>query len=128
MDLTLTLHAGELSIVRLSPHAGLPAWLDFESRPLVSVTFSANELSIVCPTALVPRNLRSEGPWRAFEIEGPIDFALTGVLASVLDPLAEAGLGIFALSTFDTDWILVRAEKIAAAQAALARHFQLREA
>ena len=127
MNLILNLHPGELSIVRLSPHAGLPAWLDFEARPLVSVTCSANELSIVCPADLVPQDHRSEGPWRAFEIIGPIDFALTGVLASVLDPLAGAGLGIFALSTYDTDWILVRAEKIAAAQATLAEHFQLRE-
>jgi hypothetical protein len=52
---------------------------------------------------------------------------LTGVLASVLDPLAVAGLSIFALSTHDTDWVLVRAEKIAAAQAALGERFQLRE-
>jgi hypothetical protein len=128
MNLTLNLHPGELSIVRLSPNAGLPAWLDLTARPLVSVAFTANELSVVCPATLVPSGHRSEGPWRAFEIEGPIEFALTGVLASVLDPLAGAGLSIFAVSTYDTDWILVRAEKLAAAQAALAAHFQIREA
>ncbi len=128
MNLTLNLHQEELSIVRLSPQAGIPAWLDLAAPPLVSVTLTAVEVSIVCPTNLVPRRHRSEGPWRAFELEGPIDFALTGVLASVLDPLAGAGLSIFALSTYDTDWILVRAEKIAAAQAALAAHFQLRAA
>jgi hypothetical protein len=127
MNLTLNLHQGELSIVRLSPQAGLPAWLDFAARPLVSVTFAANELSIVCPTNLVPHGLRSESPWRAFEIQGPIDFALTGVLASVLEPLAAAGLSIFALSTYDTDWILVRSEKLATALSVLATHFQLRE-
>ncbi len=121
MNLTLNLHQGELSIVRLSPQAVLPAWLDLAARPLVSVTFAANELSIVCPTNLVPPGHRSEGPWRAFEIEGPIDFALTGVLASVLHPLAAAGLSIFALSTYDTDWALVRSEKLATAQAALRR-------
>jgi uncharacterized protein len=127
MNLILNLHQGELSIVRLSPHAVLPAWLDLAEPPLVSVTFSPNELSIVCPARLVPHGHPGEGPWRAFEIEGPIDFALTGVLASVLNPLAGAGLGIFALSTYDTDWILVRAEKLAAARAALAKHFQIRE-
>jgi hypothetical protein len=128
MNLTLILHQGELSIVRLSPQPGLPAWLDLAAPPLVSVTFAANEVSIVCPTNLAPPAQRSEGPWRAFEIEGPIDFGLTGVLASVLDPLAAAGLSIFALSTYDTDWILIRSEKLAAAQAALAAHFKLREA
>lgn len=127
MNLTLNLHQAELSIVRLSPQAGFPAWLDLAAPPLVSVTFAANELSIVCPTNLVPPGHRSEGPWRAFEIQGPIDFALTGVLASVLEPLAGARLSIFALSTYDTDWILVRAEKLAAAQSALATHFQIRE-
>ena len=127
MKLILNLHQGELSIVRLSPQTGLPAWLDITASPLVSITRTANELSIVCPTTLVPSSHAREGPWRGFEIEGPIDFALTGVLASVLNPLAMAGLGIFALSTYDTDWILVRAEKLPAAQSALRVHFQLRE-
>jgi uncharacterized protein len=125
--LTLNLRQGELSIVRLSPHAVFPAWLDLAEPPLVSVTFCPSELSIVCPARLVPDGYQREGPWRAFEIEGPIDFALTGVLASALDPLAGAGLSIFALSTYDTDWILVRAERLAAAHAALATHFQIRE-
>lgn len=128
MNLTLTLHPGELSIVRMAPGTALPAWLDLAERPLVSVTAAANELSIVCPAFLVPESHRTEGPWRAFEIEGPIDFALTGVLAAVLNPLAAAGLSIFALSTYDTDWILVRTDKLAAAGAVLAAHFRIRVA
>jgi hypothetical protein len=127
MNLILNLHQRDLSVVRLSPQDGVPAWLDLAASPLVSVTFATNELSIVCRTNLVPHGLRSEGPWRAFEIVGPIDFGLTGVLASVLNPLAVAGLSIFALSTYDTDWILVRSESISTAQAALAAHFHLRE-
>jgi hypothetical protein len=128
MPLTLSLHPGELSIVRLPAQGGLPAWLDSAARPLVSITFAANETSIVCPAEQVPNGQRSEGPWRAFEIDGPIDFALTGVLASVLDPLAAAGLSIFALSTYDTDWILLRTDKLAAAGAVLAAHFRIRVA
>lgn len=127
-SLTLSLHPGELSVVRLSPQAELPAWLDIAARPLVSITFAANETSIVCPATQVPNGQRSEGPWRAFEIQGPIDFSLTGVLASVLDPLAAAGLSIFALSTYDTDWILVPTDKLAAAGAVLAAHFRIRVA
>jgi len=128
MKLTLTLHGGDLSIVRLLPQAELPVWLNLAARPLVSITFAANEVSIVCPSDLVPPGHPSEGHWRGFEIEGPIDFGLTGVLASVLNPLAAAGLSIFAISTFDTDWILVRADKLAAAGAALAAHFRIRVA
>jgi uncharacterized protein len=128
MSLTLSLHPGELSIVRLAPQAAIPAWLEISAHPLVSISFSANETSIVCPTNQVPDGQRTEGPWRAFEIDGPIDFALTGVLASVLNPLAAAGLGIFALSTYDTDWILVRTDKLAAAGAVLAAHFRIRVA
>jgi hypothetical protein len=128
LSLTLSLHPGELSIVRLSTQAELPAWLHLAARPLVSVTFAANETSIVCPTKQVPNGQPAEGPWRAFEIDGPIDFALTGVLASVLNPLAAAGLSIFALSTYDTDWILVRTDKLAAAGAVLAAHFRIRVA
>jgi len=127
MNLILNLHQRDLSIVRLSPQDGVPAWLDLAASPLVCVTFATNELSIVSPANVVPRGLRSEGPWRAFEIVGPIDFGLTGVLASVLNPLAAAGLSIFALSTYDTDWILVRSESLAIAKSALAVHFQLRE-
>jgi hypothetical protein len=128
MPLTLSLHPGELSIVRLAPQAELPAWLHLGGCPLVSISFSANETSIVCPTWQVPSGQRTEGPWRAFEIDGPIDFALTGVLSSVLNPLASAGLSIFALSTYDTDWILVRVDKLAAAGAVLAAHFRIRVA
>ena len=123
----LNLHQLDLSIVRFSPQDKIPAWLDLAALPLVSVTFASNELSIVCPSNLVPHGLRNEGPWRAFEIVGPIDFGLAGVLASVLNLLAAAGLSIFALSTYDTDWILVRSESFATAQAALAAHFHLRE-
>ncbi len=129
MSLTLKLHPDELSIVRLLPQAEVPAWVDIYSRPLVSVTLSANEMSIVCLSSHVPSGERSEGPWRAFEIVGPIDFALTGVLASVLNPLAAAGLGIFAISTFDTDWILVRADRVADSRAALtAAQFRVEDA
>jgi hypothetical protein len=128
MNLTLTMHQGDLSIVRLPPQAGIPAWLNLAARPLVSIASAANEVSIICPAGLVPTGQRSEGPWRAFEIVGPIDFALTGVLASVLNPLAAAGLSIFAVSTYDTDWILVRADKLAAAGAVLAPHFRIRVA
>ena len=125
MDLALRLLDETLAVVRLDAGAALPGWLDLSAAPLVSVVRTGDELSIVCPEALVPGGVRCEGGWRAFRIVGTIDFALTGVLAAVLEPLAEARVGIFALSTFDTDYVLVRAEQLEQARAALARRFPM---
>jgi hypothetical protein len=79
------------------------------SPPFFCITSSREELSLVCSVESVPSGVHWEGPWRAFQLEGPIPFTLTGVLASVLNPLAEHRVGIFALSTFDTDYVLVNA-------------------
>ena len=74
---------------------------------------------MVAPESATPSDVRAERGWRALQVAGPIDFSLTGVLASVLQPLAAARIGIFAVSTFDTDYVLVRAESLDPAIAAL---------
>jgi hypothetical protein len=103
----LTLLPGELAVERHPPDAPLP---DRGGHgPLWSVTRTARELSVVRP---------GEG-WRAFEVEGPLDHALTGVLASIATPLAEAGVPIFAIATYDTDYVLVPAGRVDDATAAL---------
>jgi hypothetical protein len=84
-----------------------------------SITRTAEELSIVCPTDQAPPKAKCESPWTCFKLEGPFPFSLTGVLASCLEPLAERGIPIFAVSTFDTDYILVREEHAATALEAL---------
>jgi len=84
-----------------------------------SVTRTADELSVVCREDEVPEGARSEGGWRVLKLEGPFEFSEVGVLASVTAPLAEAGVGIFALSTFDTDYLLVREDQVGSAAAAL---------
>ena len=127
MDLTLRLLSGKLAVARLAASAPLPVWLDLAAAPLASVVRTGEELSIVCPAALVPEGVQCARDWRAFRIAGVIDFALTGVLASVLNPLGEAGVGIFALSTFDTDYILVRTDQLSQARAALAAHFPIED-
>ena len=73
----------------------------------------------------MPSEVAAERDWRAFEVEGPLDFALTGVLAGLATPLAEAGIGIFVLSTYDTDYLLVRAADLQQAQAVLSRRCDL---
>jgi hypothetical protein len=74
----------------------------------VSVTRTAEELSIVCPSDAVPDSVRTERDFRALKIEGPFDFSLTGILLAVIGPLADAGISIFAVSTYDTDYVLVK--------------------
>jgi hypothetical protein len=92
-------------VVRLGPGSALPAWA--ESASVFSVTATATETSVVCAARNVPTKARHQRPFTAFEVQGPLDFALTGVLASLLVPLADAEVSVFTLSTFDTDWILV---------------------
>jgi hypothetical protein len=123
----LRLLDGELAIVRLPPEAAIPAWLSFTAEPLVSVTRTAHELSIVCPAGAVPAAISCEAGFRAFTVEGKLEFSAVGVLSALLNPLAEAGISILALSTFDTDYVLVRVAMLDAARAALRENFVLIE-
>ncbi len=96
------------AICRLAPNAPVPAGM--VDTPLVCVTRTSEELSIVCPVNQAPQNAKCELPWICFKLEGPFPFSLTGILASVIDPLAQSGIPIFAISTFDTDYVLVKEE------------------
>lgn len=87
-----------------------------------SVTRTDKEVSVVSTEASAPAGARTEPGWRAFEVAGPLAFSMTGVLASLTTPLAEAGISLFAHSTFDTDYVLVRAGDVARATAALVAH------
>ena len=108
MSQTLVRYDDALAVVRLGPGADVPAWAT--ASTLFSVTATRTETSIVCHASTVPAKARREGPFVAFEVAGPLDFALTGVLSSLLVPLAEAEVSVFALATYDTDWILVKAD------------------
>jgi hypothetical protein len=106
--LTLQVLADRLVICRLAPDDEVPAWAWHGA--LVSVTRTAEELSIVCAEAAVLDTIAPvERGWRALRVEGTLDFELVGILAGLATRLAEAGISIFALSTFDTDYLLVRA-------------------
>ena len=94
--------------------------IDFEAEP-VFLGKTDGELSLVCPTERCPaRTAAREDGWRAMRIEGVLDFSLIGILAKLAGVLAEAGVGIFAVSTYNTDYILVKAEQLTRAQSALA--------
>jgi hypothetical protein len=105
------------AVCRLGPEAPVPAAI--ADTPFVSITRTAEELSIVCPVSQAPQNAKCELPWICFKLEGPFPFSLTGVLASVIDPLAQSGIPIFAMSTFDTDYVLVEEESAESALKAL---------
>jgi uncharacterized protein len=108
---------GRWAVCRLHAEAAVPAWA--EGGSFFSATRTREELSIVCEEAAVPEGVKAERGWAALRLHGPIPFATTGVLASLAAPLAAAGISLFALSTFDTDYLLVKAESLAAAVSAL---------
>lgn len=112
MTYSIARYPETLAIVRLGPGTEIPAWA--ESSSIFSVTATATETSIVCASRSVPKKARHHKPYTAFAVQpepGSADFDLssgvTGVLVALLAPLAEEGVSVFALSTFDTDWILV---------------------
>jgi uncharacterized protein len=127
MNLALRLLPGELAILQLPSDAAPPSWLSFSAKPLVSVTHTADELSIVCPLSEVPVGMPCEAGWRVFGVEGKQDFSAVGILSSIVSPLAGAGISIFSISTFDTDYILVRAGALEKASGVLRQHFKLLE-
>jgi hypothetical protein len=104
--LKLRLLPGTFAVCRLEPDAALPAWA--LAGDLVSITRTPDELSIVCPESLVPNGILAEKSWRCIKIRGPLPFSMTGILASLVNPLAEAGVSLFAFSTYDTDYVLVK--------------------
>lgn len=115
--LTLTTLDVRLAVCRLDPASRFPLWAT--AAALFSVTRTADELSIVCPEEFVPGDVKCESGWRVLKLEGPFEFSLVGVLSSVAAPLAEAGVGIFAVSTYDTDYVLVKDAQLELATAAL---------
>ena len=115
--LRLRMLDGHMSVCRLDPGSEIPEWPI--AGGFFSLTRTGDELSVVCPEGAVPGGVRSEEGWRVLMLEGPFEFSEVGVLVSVAAPLAEAGVGIFALSTFDTDYVLVKKEQLESAVAAL---------
>ncbi len=106
------------AICRLEKTAPFPPWAS-ASQGLLCLARTQDEVSVVCEDRLVPPDARSERGWRAVRVAGTLDFSLTGVLARIAQPLAESRVSLFALSTFDTDYVLVREATLDAALRAL---------
>lgn len=114
--LDLKILAGAFAVSRLPADAPFPEWAQ---GALLSLTRTPEELSVVSAVGSVPESVRSERGWRALQVEGPLEFSLVGILATLSETLAEAEVPIFALSTFDTDYLLVRGQDLSRAVRAL---------
>lgn len=112
-----SLVAAQLAVCRLVPDGPIPAWAT--AGEWWTVTRAGSELSIVCEARLVPPGVVSSGPWRLLAVEGPLSHALVGIMAAISAALAAVDIPIFAISTYDTDLVLVPANLLDQAQTAL---------
>ena len=123
LKLSLSILDENFAVCRLNANDKIPDWIIKEH--FYSITKTADELSIVCFEKDVPDHVKSEKDWRAIKINGVLDFSQTGILASLAVPLAEAKIGIFVLSTFNTDYILVKNNKLEKAIEILSKFFNI---
>lgn len=115
--LTLSVLDERFAIARLEPGAELPEWAF--AGPFASVTATADEVSVICPEENVPAGTLHEGGWRCLGIVGELDFSLAGVIASLAGPLAAVGVAILLISTYDSDYLLVKDDRLERAIEAL---------
>jgi hypothetical protein len=100
----------EYAVCKLEPEHDIPEWAT--RNGFWSVTKTRNELSIVCSEDRVPEDVNAESGWRILEVEGPLDFSMTGVLNSLTKPLADSRISVFVLSTYLTDYLLVHSKDL----------------
>ncbi|MFC0004221.1 ACT domain-containing protein [Micromonospora siamensis] len=121
--LDVALLPGEYAVCRLAAGAPLPAtlWGELDDADVVTVSWTAEGISLICPVTRVPAGATVETDWRCLRVVGPLDLAVTGTLAALVDPLAAARVSVVAFSTFDTDHLLVPAVRLTEATGALER-------
>lgn len=98
---------GRYAVCRLRPESAVPAWA---AGPFVNITFTDDELAIICPAERVPPDVRAERDWRVLKLVGPFPFTAIGVLASLATPLARADISLLSIATYDTDYFLVKGD------------------
>jgi hypothetical protein len=115
--LTILVFPGRFAVCRLAADSPLPPWA--QRGGFISLTRTEDELSTVCAEENISADVRAERGWRCLKLQGPFAFDEIGVLASVTEPLAQAGISLFAISTFDTDYVLVKEADLERASATL---------
>ncbi len=118
-ELTILVLPELFAVCRLGSDDPIPPWVS--GARFFSITRTGDELSIVCPQQVVPEGVKCERGWRCLRVAGTMPFSVVGVLASLTTPLADAGISVFAISTFDTDYLHVSENDLAAAVEALER-------
>lgn len=117
----LSLIPDNLAVCHLDRDQDIPR-LMLQQKTFLSVTYTRDELSIVCPVSSLPPGIAHEKTWRAIKVQGPLNFSLTGVLAALATPLAAGGVPIFVISTFETDYLLVKEQYVARARVLLEQY------
>ncbi len=105
------------AVCQVEGHKDIPGWAS--SRVFCSVTRTPDELSIVCPQDLVPKEVKAVRGWRSLRVEGELDFTLVGILSSLTSTLSENGISTFAISTYNTDYLLLKESDLDRGVAAL---------
>ena len=106
--------AGSYAVCRLDARSPIPAWADGEG--FVSISRSDDELSVVCRAERIPADVKQDQGWVCYKFIGPFAFDETGIVSSVIGPLSDAGIGIFVVSTFDGDQMLIKRTDVASAE------------
>jgi uncharacterized protein len=117
VQLTLALLSDQYVLCRLDPYAGVPAW--GARGDFWSITRNNEEVTVLCPIEAVPDHVECERGWRTLQLEGPMSFAQTGILDSVVEPLSHAGIAILVFSAYDTNYVVVKEEQLDKALATL---------
>ncbi len=119
IKLILSVLPEKLGICHFSKNSPIPDWA--KDISFCSITRTSDELSIICPQEKIPAGVLTEKDWRAFKVEGPLGFSLTGIVASLSKPLADAKISIFYISTYETDYLLVEEKNLQRARGTLSK-------
>ncbi len=125
MKLTLSILPEKLGICHFDKNSPIPNWA--KKISFCSITRTSDELSIVCPQDKIPAGVLVEKDWRAFKVQGPLGFSLTGVVSSLSTSLAKAGISIFYISTYETDYLLVKEENLVRAKNILSKFCNIKK-
>lgn len=117
MKLNFAVLKSTFIVCKLDPASPIPDWIN--KQEFFSVTHSEDELSVVCVQENIPENIKTEKDWRVFRVEGPLDFSLVGILNNISNTMVKRNISIFVISTFDTDYILVKLRDFENAKKAL---------
>ncbi len=124
MKLNLSVLPEKLGICHFEKNSKIPDWA--KEISFCSVTRTVDELSIVADQDKIPAGVLFEGEWRAFKVEGPLGFTETGIVASLSKPLADGGVSIFYISTYETDYLLVEDKNLAKAKEILTQFCEIK--